>query len=69
MVTQKGIQSALDCDLGYLSRLLKKNQKKGYIRREKVRSKDKFRILNGFFLTQRGEKVALKFNEIVNNHE
>ncbi len=68
MVTMKGIQSVLKCDLGYISRLLKKNRKKGYIRSEKVKVENKLRIQNGYFLTQRGEKVALKINEFVNNH-
>lgn len=67
MVTESGIQGAIDCDLGYISRLLKKNEKKGFIRREKLRIKNKYHIQNAFFLTIRGERRALKINDYINN--
>ena len=37
MITERGIQAAIECDLSYVSRLLKKNEKKGFIHREKLR--------------------------------
>ena len=67
MVTIQGIHSVLKCDLGYITRLLKRNRKKGYIKKKKVKVKNKLRIQNGFFLTERGEKVALKIDNYVNN--
>ena len=67
MVTQEMISNALDCDIGYVSRLLKKNIKKGYIRCKKARTMNKHRLQNAYFLTIKGEKFALKINEFVNN--
>ena len=50
LLTEQGIQSVLNCDLGLISRILKKNEKKGYIYRTKSKIENKKRIQTVFFL-------------------
>jgi len=69
MITQQGIQSVLDCDKGYISRILNKNKKKGYIRCSKKKIENKLRIQNAYFLTQKGEQRALKINNLINGKQ
>jgi hypothetical protein len=49
LLTEEGIKHNLECDLGFLSRLLNENEKKGYIFRKKVKIKNKKRRQNVFF--------------------
>jgi DNA-binding PadR family transcriptional regulator len=63
LITEQGIKSSLDCDLSLVSRLLKKNEKKGYLSRELMKVENKKRKQNAFFLTEKGEKVALEIKE------
>lgn len=60
-LTQKGIQKILDCDIGYLSRLLKQNEIQGFIFRRKVHVYDGNKKQYAFFLTDKGNKLALEF--------
>jgi len=56
--TEKGIKDALECDLGYISRLIKQNEKNGLIYRRKMRIKEESRKMDAFFLTGEGKKLA-----------
>ena len=69
MITQKGIKKVLDCDIGYISRLLKKNRKKGYITCKKKKIERKLRTQNAYFLTYKGERRALKINNSINGEK
>jgi DNA-binding MarR family transcriptional regulator len=57
-ITEEGIQRVLNCDLGHISRILKKNEKKGYLYRKVLRVENKNRKLCAFFLTQEGIEIA-----------
>ena len=63
LLTQKGIQSKINCDLSLISRILKKNEKKGYIYRSLKKIKNKKRKQNAFFLTNDGVKVAMELKK------
>ena len=65
MITEQGIKSALDCDLSLISRLLKKNEKKGYIYRTLLKVANKKRKQNAFFLTEEGIKIANELSKII----
>jgi DNA-binding MarR family transcriptional regulator len=58
LITEKGIQSALKCDLGHISRLLKKNEENGLVYRTLSKIKNRKRKQFAFFLTEEGKKVA-----------
>jgi DNA-binding MarR family transcriptional regulator len=60
-ITEKGIQKVLNCNLGHISRILKKNEKKGNIYRKLLRIEYRKRKQFAFFLTPKGIKVAEKF--------
>jgi predicted transcriptional regulator len=67
LLTEEGIKHNLECDLGFLSRLLNENEKKGYIFRKKVKIKNKKRRQNGFFLTQKGLQLSREINKLTTN--
>ena len=58
IITEQGIQNALNCDLGHISRMIKKIEEKGYIFRTLSKIENKKRKRNVFFLTEEGLKVA-----------
>ena len=58
LLTQKGIQSKINCDLSLISRILKKNEKKGYIYRSLKKIKNKKRKQNAFYLSDEGMERA-----------
>ena len=58
MITLGGIKKELDCDLGFLSRLIKKNEIDGLIFRKKVKIINKKRRQNVYFLTPKGLELA-----------
>ena len=60
MITLGGIKKELDCDLGFLSRLMKKNEIDGLIFRIKVKIINKKRRQNVYFLTPKGMELANK---------
>jgi DNA-binding MarR family transcriptional regulator len=66
---KEGIRIALDCDLSLISRLLKKNEKEGYIYRMLMKIKNKKRKQNAFFLTEKGLNLAEELHEKYPNHE
>jgi hypothetical protein len=49
VITEQGIHKVIQCDLGHLSRLLTKNEKKGNIFRELLKIENKKRKQNAFF--------------------
>lgn len=63
LLTQKGIQSKINGDLSLISRILKKNEKKGYIYRALKKIENKKRKQNAFFLTNDGVKVAVELKK------
>jgi DNA-binding MarR family transcriptional regulator len=58
--TAQGIQKAVKCNSGYLSRILRKFENDGYIRRSKSKIAKKKRKQYAFYLTDKGEKFAEK---------
>jgi DNA-binding PadR family transcriptional regulator len=58
IITQKGIQSEINCGLGYISRILKKNEEDGYIYRTLMKIENKKRKQYAFFLTEEGLRFA-----------
>jgi DNA-binding MarR family transcriptional regulator len=62
-ITEQGIRSALDCDLSLISRILKRNEEKGYIFRSLSKVENKKRKQNAFFLTDEGVRIALELKE------
>ncbi len=66
VITEKGIKCALGCDLSLISRLLKKNEEKGYIYRVLSKVENKKRKQNAFFLTEEGVRIA---RELVNEED
>jgi DNA-binding MarR family transcriptional regulator len=69
LITEKGIQSVVDCDLSLISRLLKKNEKRGYIYRTLSKVESKKRKQNAFFLTEEGIKIALELTKLNSNEK
>jgi hypothetical protein len=63
-ITEKGITNALECDMSLISRLLNKNEKKGYIYRMLAKVENKKRKQNAFFLTDDGIRIALELTEL-----
>ena len=64
LITEQGIKNELNCSLGFVSQLLKKNEDIGYIFRTKskiVRSRKK---QNVFFLTENGLKLAKEIQKM-----
>lgn len=57
-ITEQGIQREVNCDLSYISRLLKDNERNGYLYRKKLNINTKKRKQNAFFLTEKGKKIA-----------
>ena len=64
IITEKGIHEALDCDLGLISRILKKNEEKGWIYQSLLKIENKKRKQNAFFLTKEGLEIALELNNL-----
>ena len=56
----EGIQKILNCGIGYVSYLLKKNEDRELIFRRKVKVKNKKRRQLGFFLTTNGVDYSIK---------
>jgi len=63
-ITEQGIRKALDCDLSLISRMLKRNEEKGYIFRILSKVENKKRKQNAFFLTEDGIKIARELTEL-----
>jgi hypothetical protein len=53
--------------LGLISRLICKNEKKGYIYRELLKVENKKRKQNAFFLTNKGIKLATELTKYGSN--
>ena len=62
-LTMQEIKKEIKCTLGYLSRLLNINIKKGFIRRKLIKFPNKHRRLNVFLLTKKGRKMAKELYE------
>lgn len=65
LLTEQGIQSILNCNLGTVSRILQKNEEKGLIYRTKLKIENKKRKQAVFFLTKKGQRFALKLNDLL----
>lgn len=59
LFTQHGLQSVLDCDQSYISRLLRKNEREGLISRRMLKIENRKQRQNAFFLTEEGIRFAL----------
>jgi len=57
-LTQKGIQNKVNCDLSVISRILKKNEEKGYIYPVLMKIENVKRKQNAYFLSDEGLKIA-----------
>lgn len=68
-ITQKEIQRELNCNHGYLSRLLKESEKKGIVLKQKSRINNKERIQYVYFLTEKGIKYASELNQKIKNQK
>jgi DNA-binding PadR family transcriptional regulator len=67
-ITEQGIQNALKCTLGLISRILTRNEKDGYIYRKKAKIINKKNKQNVFFLTDVGLDVAIEIkSKIINS--
>ena len=67
IITEQGIQKSLNCDLGLISRILNKNEKKGYITRSLLKISNKKRKQYAFFLTKEGLDFALGLKRELKN--
>ena len=56
----------MKCDLGFISRILKKNEEKGLIERKSSRIKNKDRKQYTFFLTEKGLDYASELKQNAN---
>ena len=65
-VSFQGIKEAMNCDLGYLSRIIRSAEKKRYILRKMMKIPSKKRKHNVFFLTKKGRRIALELQEYIN---
>ncbi len=63
-LTQMGIKKEINCDLGFLSRILKENVEKGYIYRKKSKVENQKKKLFVYFLTTNGLKIAREVNKL-----
>ena len=63
LLTEKGMQNELNCSLCYISRVLKKIEKEGYVYRRLMRIEKKKRKYHAFFLTDEGLKLAKRIKE------
>ena len=68
-ITQKGIQNVIECDLGFLSRILNRNIEEGNLYRVKSKVNHKKRKQNVFFLTEKGIRLAKDIDKCVNNKD
>jgi DNA-binding MarR family transcriptional regulator len=57
-ITEKGIQKKLNCDIGLISRILKKNEEEGYIYRKVMKIENRKRKQNAFYLSDEGMERA-----------
>jgi len=57
-ITEKGIQKKLNCDIGLISRIIKKNEEEGYIYRKIMKIENKKRKQNAIFLSDEGIERA-----------
>lgn len=67
LITEQGIKRTLNCTLGLVSRLLKKNEEEGYIYRTKSKIINGKMKQNVFFLTDEGLKRAMEISKMVAN--
>jgi len=63
LLTEEGIQSEIGCSLCYISRILKKLEKEGYVYRKIMKIENTKRKHYVFFLTDKGFKLAEKIRE------
>jgi len=68
ITTQEGIRHEIECNLGFLSRIIIRNEKEGFIYRKKSKVLYKKRKQNAFFLTPKGLDQAKKINEMKFNN-
>ena len=63
LITEKGIQSEINCSLCYISRILKKMEEEGYVYRRLIRIENKKRKQKAVFMTGEGLKLAKIISE------
>jgi len=61
-LTQMGIKKEINCDLGFLSRILKENEVKGHIYRKKSKIVKKKKKQYVFYLSLSGLELAREIN-------
>ena len=64
-ITMQGICDIINCDLGYLSRILKKNESDGLLFSTKLNIKGENRKHKVYFLTEKGIKCSKEINEMI----
>jgi DNA-binding MarR family transcriptional regulator len=73
LITEQGIKNEINCTLGLVSRILKKNEEIGYIFRTKLKIVKCRRKQNVFFLTENGLIIATEIHKMAkdlkNNNE
>jgi DNA-binding MarR family transcriptional regulator len=62
-ITEKGIQSLMNCSLSYISQILKKIEEEGYVYRKLVRIENKKRKQKAVFLTDEGLELAERIKQ------
>ena len=60
LLTEEGIQKETGFSLCYISQILKRLEKEGYVYRKLMRIENKRRKHNAFFLTKKGFKIVEK---------
>jgi hypothetical protein len=64
-LTERGISNSLNCTLGWISRILKKNEEEGIIFRTKSKIVKNKKKQNVFFLTENGVGIAKEIRKII----
>jgi DNA-binding MarR family transcriptional regulator len=68
-ITETGIQKKLNCDIGLISRIIKKNEEEGYIYRKVMKIKNKKRKQNAIFLSDEGMERAKDLQNNIGGRE
>lgn len=68
-ITEKGIQKKLNCDIGLISRILKKNEEEGYIYRKMMIIENSKRKQNAFYLSDEGTERAEELRNIISDRK
>jgi DNA-binding PadR family transcriptional regulator len=69
MITEKGIQRELNCAIGFISRILTKNEEDGFIYRKLMKIEKIKRKRHAFYLTNEGLERAEELRKKISDWE